>query len=60
MTTEPLPEFLSATEAALKDGSRIFSAYNLPRTGERLWIITEAEGDDGNRASTCVLLPDDY
>ncbi len=31
-----------------------------------LWIITEAvsgegsEGDDGQRASTCVLLPEDY
>jgi hypothetical protein len=45
---------------ALINGGRIFSVYNLPITDERLWIITEAEGDDGKRASTCVLLPDDY
>ena len=48
-----------ANETALEDGSRILSAYNL-RSGERIWIITEAVGDDGRRASTCILLPDEY
>jgi hypothetical protein len=28
--------------------------------GVKIWIITEAAGDDGNRASTCILLPDEY
>lgn len=48
-----------ANSRALKDGSRIFSAYKLS-TGEKVWIITEAVGDDGRRASTCCLLPEDY
>ncbi len=39
---------------AIKDGSRILSAYTL-KTGERLWAITEAD-----RSSTCVLRPDEY
>jgi hypothetical protein len=45
--------------AALTDGSRILSAYLL-KTGEKLWVITEAAGDDGQRPSTCLLLPDEY
>jgi len=60
-------------EMALKHGSRIMSVYRLvtadklkatPRSKRSdlptVWIITEAEGDDGRRASTCVLLPEDY
>lgn len=39
---------------AIKDGERILSAYTL-KTGERLWVITEAD-----RSSTCVLRPDEY
>jgi hypothetical protein len=41
-------------ENALLHGDRILSAYRLP-DGVKIWIITEAD-----RASTCVLLPDDY
>ena len=48
-----------ANEDAIKDGSRILSAYVLS-SGEKLWIITEAQDDDGKRASTCLLLPDEY
>lgn len=48
-----------ANDAALEDGSRIFSSYVL-KSDEKVWIITEAVGDDGKRASTCVLLPDEY
>ena len=44
-----------ANKLALKDGSRIFSAYVLPKTGERIWVITEAD-----RSSTCCLTPEDY
>ena len=48
-----------ANEEAIKDGSRILSAYVL-KTGVRLWVITEAEDDRGNRAATTLLLPEEY
>lgn len=48
-----------ANEQALKDGSRIFSVHHL-RDKTKIYIITEAVGDDGKRASTCILLPDEY
>lgn len=41
-------------EQALKDGARIFSVYRTSK-GVKVWVITEAD-----RASTCVLLPDEY
>jgi hypothetical protein len=44
---------------ALHDGGRILSAYLLT-TGVRLWIITEAQDDRGNRAATTLLLPEEY
>ena len=63
-------------EMALIDGSRIMSVYRLvspeklkatPRSKRSdlptVWILTEAVSSDGNegcRASTCVLLPEDY
>ena len=47
------------TTEGLKDGSRLLSAYALS-TGKTIWIITEAQDDNGNRAATMVLLPDDY
>ena len=40
-------------DAALKDGSRLLSAYKV--NGQKIWVITEAD-----RSSTCVLLPSDY
>lgn len=46
-------------DEALRDGSRILSAYST-KTGTNFWIITEACGDDGRRASTCLLLPEEY
>jgi len=46
-------------DQALVDGSRLLSAYTTLR-GVKLWIITEAVGDDGRRASTCCLLPSEY
>ena len=48
----------AANKRALVDGSRIFSAYKFKEG--RIWIITEAVDDGGRRASTCVLLPEDY
>jgi len=50
----------AANDAALKDGSRIFSAYVINK--DKFWVITEAANDDGglSRASTCILLPVEY
>ena len=52
-------EDAEANNESLKDGSRLLSAYIL-KTGEKVWVITEAEGDDGHRASSCLLLPSEY
>lgn len=46
-------------EAALTDGSRILSVYRTLR-GRRLYVITEAADDLGGRASTCLLLAEEY
>jgi hypothetical protein len=46
-------------EDALKDGGRLLSAYRTLK-GTKLWIITEAVGDDGRRAATTILLPEEY
>ena len=48
-----------ANDEALRDGSRLLSAYVL-KTGVKIWIITEAENDNGKREVTTVLLPDEY
>ena len=48
-----------SNEEALTTGARLMSAYFLPDE-TKLWIITEAAGDDGNRAATTLLLPDEY
>ena len=47
-----------ANDVALVDGSRILSSYTFP--AGKVWILTEAKGDEGHRASTCVMLPSDY
>jgi hypothetical protein len=52
-------EDVSLNLSALQDGSRIFGAFFL-QDGTKLWCITEAVADDGQRASTCLLLPDEY
>lgn len=44
---------------AVRSGARIFSSYNLP-SGLKVWVITEAVNDQGDRASTCLLLPFEY
>lgn len=43
----------AVNEDALKNGGRIFSAYE--KDGVRLWIITEAD-----RSVTTILFPDEY
>ena len=48
-----------ANDQALKQGTRILSAYNddrFPKNGvSTIWIITEAD-----RSSTTILFPDEY
>jgi hypothetical protein len=51
---EVCPEDWQANEEALAGGARLLSAY-VSRTGEKFWIITEAD-----RSSTTMLLPDEY
>ena len=43
-----------ANDAAIKNGTRLLSAYDSTR-GVRFWIITEAD-----RSATTVLLPEEY
>lgn len=45
-------------DAAVRDGSRILSSYELG--DEKLWIITEAEDDNGQRFATTLLLASQY
>ena len=44
---------------ALKDGSRILSAFSTT-TGVKVWVITEAKDGDGLRSATTLLLPEEY
>ena len=46
-------------DEAVKDGSRILSAY-VTSDGTKIWVITEAKDDNGNRAATTILLPEEY
>jgi hypothetical protein len=46
-------------DQALVDGSRLLSAYRTLK-GVKIWIITEAKDDDGHRAATTCLLPEEY
>jgi len=49
-----------ANDQALKTGARILSAYFLPDE-IKLWIITDAAIDEnGTRAATTLLLPEEY
>lgn len=48
-----------ANEDALVDGSRLLSSYKTSN-GEKLWIITEATDDNGRRAASTILRPDEY
>lgn len=45
-------------EALRQDGSCILSAYNTEQG--RIWILTEAENEEGERWRTTLLLPEEY
>ncbi len=52
-----------ANEDALADGSRILSSCVLEGEGDdttKLWIVTEAEDDSGDRLATTLILADEY
>lgn len=53
------PDDATANDEAIQDGSRLLSAYQLT-TGVKVWLITEAADDHGQRATTTALLPDEY
>ena len=44
----------AANQRALIEGTRLWSVYHAA-SGRKFWLITEA-----NRASTAVLMPEDY
>jgi hypothetical protein len=46
-------------DLAVEEGSRILSAY-CTNNGVKIWIITEAMGENGHRSATTILLPDEY
>jgi hypothetical protein len=48
-----------ANDQALIDGSRLLSAYKL-KDGTKIWIITEAVGENGRRECTTAILPSEY
>ena len=48
-----------ANEDALVDGSRLLSSYKTSN-GEKLWVITEAQDDNGQRGATTILRADEY
>jgi len=48
-----------ANEKSITSGARLMSAYFLPDE-TKVWVITEAADDAGNREATTLLLPDEY
>jgi hypothetical protein len=48
-----------ANDDALLSGERLLSSYRTKK-GVRLWVLTEAVGDDGKRLATTILLPEEY
>lgn len=48
-----------ANDEALVNGDRILSSFKTLR-GVKVWVVTEGVGNDGKRAATTLLLPDEY
>lgn len=56
---EVCDEDKALNDEALKDGSRLLSAYMMAN-GTKIWVVTEAADDAGQRAATTILLPEEY
>lgn len=48
-----------ANDEALVSGERVLSSYRTAK-GVKVWVITEAIGDDGKRLVTTILLMEEY
>ena len=59
MPIDHLVEALGRRPEAAGNGARILSAYDT-QDGTRLWVITEAEDEYGQRSATTILLPQEY
>ena len=53
------PEDGESNNQALVNGGRLLSAYKTLK-GRKIYILTEATDDEGHRAATTILLPDEY
>ena len=49
------PEDCEENELSLREGQRLMSVYSLPKTGEKIWVMTEWD-----RSITTLLLPSEY
>lgn len=49
----------AANNQALLDGGRLLSSYRTLK-GVVVWLLTEAVGEDGRRASSCLTTPSEY
>ena len=48
-----------ANDEAIGSGGRILSVYGT-LLGVEVWVLTEAADDEGRRAATTILLPEEY
>jgi len=46
-------------DQAVRSGGRLVSVYRT-HNGTKIWVVTEAVDDSGNRAATTILLPSEY
>jgi hypothetical protein len=54
-------EDAAENELSVREGFRILSSCPLLGTDARVWVITDGvDDDDGHRAATTMLLPDEY
>ena len=53
------PSDTQLNNQAVESGARILSAYDT-QAGVRLWVITDAADDAGDRSATTILLPQEY
>lgn len=53
------PEDVALNHAALEDGGRIFSSYEIA-PGVKVWLITDACDEAGQRQCSTYLLPEEY